>query len=199
MRAFANFLLTVLAFLVFCVLGIALGAALGYGLSILRSEGLFTPWRQLEAPVKFTAIRAISLPTLWAEGTDGRFYSFDYYCFQTPDCQQWIKAKNPPLENQPADERLVRKSDSCDAPRYRFMRKPPGRPVDCASVDILGIETLTVDYFALLEDGSIWRWEMIGSQIDEIWSTLFCWILGLILGITSFMILFDYRSRPARN
>jgi hypothetical protein len=172
---------------IYCLLGVLIGFAVGYGISVLNNDGFFTSWHRLTSGVRFKEITDISSEALWAQATDGTLYSWEFDCFQTPDCNVWTKSKSLPAES-PAAGRLVRKSDSCLFPEFRLMRKPPSNHLACEQVQILGPEFGDTYYFVLLEDGSIWLWDFSSSLIVDIHLQLLCPSVGLVIAIIVFVL-----------
>lgn len=86
--------LSLLLFIGFSILGIAVGFGIGSIGVALKNEGLFTSWKQLDGSQKIEHIVNISSQTIWAQTSDNKLYSWKFYCDHTPDCNQWIEAKD---------------------------------------------------------------------------------------------------------
>jgi hypothetical protein len=190
-----NFFLSFLFFIVFSVLGIAVGFGIGHLVTALNNEGLFTSWKQLDSSPKFKQIEDVSSEMVWAKAEDGKLYSWKFYCSRDPSCQQWVEVKELSNDTNYAYGQLIKKSDSCQNQSFRFYTKPPGNTIDCLQVEFAGIETGTSVHFALLDDGTMWAWQFTGTMIVDIFLTIWFSIGGLILGIIIFIVFMIRQAR----
>jgi hypothetical protein len=188
MQQAKTLLLSLLFFIGFSILGIAVGFGIGSIGVALNNEGLFTSWKQLDGSQKIEHIVDISFQRIWAQTSDDKLYSLKFYCNRDPDCNRWIEARDIPENTNFAYELPVKKSDLCRIPSFQFFREVPGNPIECAQIEFYGMENQTNASFALLDDGKIWSWKFTSSMIVDLLVPLRFSLGGLILGITFFII-----------
>ncbi len=199
MQQLKNFFSSLLFFIGFSVLGIVVGFGVGYIVTVLNNEGLFASWKQLDSSKKFENIVDISFQTIWAQTSDEKLYSLDFYCDSDPNCNQWIEAKDMPEDTNYAYEQPVKKSDTCKIPSFQFFRELSGNPIECAQIEFYGMESQTNASFALLDDGKIWSWEYTSSRIVDIVVPIFFSLGGLTLGIIAFIVFVIRRRMKIRS
>jgi|SRR5688572_4034080 len=187
--------LSLLFFIGFSILGIAVGFGIGNIGVALNNEGLFTSWKQLDSSQKFEQIVDISFQTIWAQTSDEKLYSWKFYCNRNSDCNRWIEAKDIPENTNFAYEQPVKKSDACRIPSFQFFREVPGNPIECAQIEFYGMENQTNASFVLLDDGKIWSWQFTSSMIVDLLVLVRFSLSGLILGITFFIIFMIRRKK----
>ena len=176
MQQAKSFFLSLLLFIVFSVLGIAVGFSAGYSIVVLDNEGLFSSWKLLNGSLKFEQIIDATSQTVWAQTKDGKFYSWNFNCL---NCNQWVETQEVPTDLYDFGERSMIKDVTCETRGHKFFRKPPGNIVECARGWFAGPEFGTVAYYALLEDGEIWTWQHSSSMIFDIVVPIFFLLVGL--------------------
>lgn len=129
MRQVKRFSLLLLLFIVFSVLGSAVGFGVGCIVVTLNNEGLFATWKQLDGSLKFEQIVDVTSQTIWAQTSDGKIYSRGSSCYHEAQCNTWAETKEVPNLVYDGPEQPMIKSDSCQITRFRFLRKPPGNLV----------------------------------------------------------------------
>ncbi len=152
--------------MVFAILGIALAVGFGFLIVVLNDGGAFNSWKLLDSQYKFNEIVDANSYTVWATNTEGKllYYINRIYCDEN-DCNQWIETKNVADDAHYGGERPVEKDASCQFDSLMFLRKPPGTVTECARGWYAGPEFGTVTYYALLNDGTIWKWEHHGDRL----------------------------------
>lgn len=196
MERVKSILLTLLFFIVFSVLGIAVGFGVGHVVVILDNEGLFSSWKLLDGSLKFEQIIDATSQTVWAKTNDGKLYSWKFNCL---NCNRWIETQDVPTDLYDSGERSMIKDITCETDSYKFFRQPPGHLVECARGWFAGPEFGTVVYYALLEDGKIWTWQHTSSMVFDIIVPISFSFGGLILGIIAFMVFVIRRRMKNRT
>ena len=194
MQTVKNLFLSLLFFIVFSVLGNAVGFGIGYIVTILNNEGLFISWKQLDSHLEFEKIADVTSQTVWARASDGKLYSWDSNCDRETKCNRWVETKGIPNIIYGGPEQPMIKNDSCQIRKFRFIGKLPGNLLECAQGSFLGFDSETTVYYALLDDGTIWTWRFSRSMIVDIFLTILFSFGGLVLGILVFFVFMIRRS-----
>jgi hypothetical protein len=199
MQKAKNFLLSILPFIVFTFLGIAFSIAVGFLIVVLNDGGAFNSWKLLDDSLRFYRIVDANSRTVWAKNKDDKlFYYKDIkqaYC-DNNDCNKWIETKDVSGDAHYRFEHPVEKDTSCHFDDLMFLRKPPGTIIECARGWYAGPEFGTVSYYALLNDGTIWKWEHNGDNL--LYTVMFLCLIpaGLILGIYGLTV---FRVQSKKN
>jgi len=192
-------LLSSLGFIVFSILGIAVSVGVGLFIVILNDGGAFNSWKLLDSQYRFRKIVDANSNTVWAENKDGQlFYYKDIkqaYC-DNNDCNKWTETKGVSEDAHYGGERPLEKNVACHFDNLMFLRNPPDIIVECARGWYAGPEFGTVTYYALLNDGTIWKWEHHGDKLLYIAMFLCLLPTGFILGIYGFKA---YMARKRKN
>lgn len=145
-------------------------------------------WQFLESPVEFTQISGASPNAIWAQTTDGQIYFWNFNCDIQETCKQWVATENA----EDVFEYTLERNNSCsftNTPLAKPSKEPPGKVIECTRVDF-------TQFYALLEDGTIWYWEIPINRRDTLplESIIFAFI-GIILStkLSSFL----YAKRQA--
>ena len=196
MQQTKSFLLSLLFFIVFSILGIAVGFGIGQIVITFNNEGLFTSWKRLDGSLKFEQIADATSQMVWAKAANEKLYSQDSNCYRNANsCNQWAETSEIPNDIHNVPEQPMIKNGSCPIHNFRFFRKPPGNLVECAQTQFLGFDSGTVVYYALLRDGTIWTWRFSGSTIVDIFLTVLFSLVGLVLSIIIFVVFMIRRRR----
>jgi hypothetical protein len=195
MQQVKNFFLSLLFFIVFSVIGIVFGFGVGYFVTNLNNEGLFTSWKQLDGSQRFKNLVDVSFQKIWAQTSDEKLYAWEFYCDHGPHCNQWIEVKDLPDDTNNAFEQPVIKSDLCKITTFQFFREVPGHSIECAQIEFYGMENKTNASFALLDDGTVWLWIFTGSMIVNLIVPAIFSFAGFVIGI----MLFSFFMLRRRN
>jgi hypothetical protein len=79
----------------------------------------------------------------------------------------------------------------------KYPRDPQGKVVECAfTIEYFGVETKSIVYRALLDDGTIWAWKSSGPWYVGLgmFIMLASPVVGLLLGLFSFRV-FEKRQK----
>lgn len=198
-----NSFVSLLLFMVFSGLGLAIGYGVGNLRYYLGSEGFFSSWTLLDGPQHFEKINDATRIQVWAQTSDGKLYYFPTNCAVQADCNKWIETPQVP-DNIHTDvfppEEPVERGVPCPSSGYKYLKNPPGNLVDCARVIAPGMDIMpgTLVYYALLDDGKIWMWSISGSMYDRLLYVVLCSCPGLLLGITTFIIYAILRKKKIK-
>lgn len=165
-------------------LGILVGWGLGYITLSLHGEGLFSTWKLLSSEKQFERINDAGSQWVWATVESGQNYILDSNCNREAGCNTWSPMEAIP-ENllHPGDTILERRTSCDNFPNgFFFLRNPPSEVIECSRVLHAGPEFGSVTYYALVEDGSIWRWEFNSSIIIRFVVYIFFILIGVFLG-----------------
>lgn len=173
----------------FIVRGIIVGFIIGLTIELVIPDiTLFTPWKLLDSPVKFTQIVDInSHRMVWAQTADGKLYLWDSWCDNTPasgKCRQWTETKNIPDNAHKGDIRSMSKSNDCT-----MGVSSPRKVVECASILTQNGPRASFITYALLDNGTIWYWlPSAGTDVPILTVLIGPSVgagLGLIIGVFS--------------
>jgi len=202
MQKIKSFFLSLLFFIIFSILGIAVALGVGYLILILNEGGAFNSWKELNSPFVIKKIVDANSSTVWVENNDGKLFYYkdikQVYC-DSSDCNQWIETEGVTNDINSTGEQPVVKDNSCQFDNLKFLRKPHGNIVECARGWFAGPEFGTVAYYALLDDGTIWKWEHHGDNILYIFTFLCLILVGFILGISSLRFFYSRRGIVRTN
>lgn len=182
----------------FIVVGIVVGCILGYIFVVLDEAGAFSKasWELLDSPLKFQHIVDATTRKVWAKTEENKFY-----CLGIPDCDQWTETEEVSLNSHEEYDHTTISKNTCKPDGIiKYPRDPQGNVIECAlSTVYFGVETRSIVYYALLDDGTIWVWESSGPWyvgFGMFVQVLFPFI-GLILGLQAFRV-FD-KHKTNRN
>jgi hypothetical protein len=179
-----------LLLIVFSIGGLFAGFMIGH--SIEYPSPKFTRWELLVSPVKFVQITDLNHYGVWAQTTEGKLYVWDFSRCQYPaTCNQWVEADNVPNDAHENGQQPLNKSEACPQSTGSPSIEPPGKIIECASIPQPNGPALSDIYYALLEDGTIWRWSPPAGTDVPILSMFIGPFIGLLLGAIggSFLIL----------
>ena len=151
------------------------GLVLGLGVFLI-SEFIhqWGSWEELDTPPSsLLRLAAATDRHVIVETSDGTFY--EVYCRATyPDERCWEKT-GPPRE--------ASISYACDD---YWLPAPPG-PVRDRLAFCLRHEYIRLTQYALLEDGSLWRWQVTTNPLGQVaglfWSVVLGAVVGAIVGV----------------
>lgn len=202
MQKYGNFLVSLLIFLGFSAIGIAIGYSIGTKQADRHREGASAYWTAILASVRFEKIIDATSDALWAQSIDGKLYSYMHRCGSQPECEKWIEIKEMPADiHQYYNKPQI--SPSCPPPNLKYFTEPPRNVIECARVKGTGMDVFvpaTTTYFALLDTGSIWIWEFNYSPIDDVATIFLYTALGFIVAVIMFVYFNKYlamrKKRP---
>jgi len=170
-----------LLFLVVSALGTGLGFWAGNLLAMLVNQGTFVSWAVLPSSLRFEKILDADTQAVWARSTDGATYSWDQNCDRQIACGQWAPRTPVPPEAHGGSELPVKIAKSCKFDEREDKLEPPGEVVECARGMFSFADAGSVAYYALMDDGTIWRWHLAGSTIADLYM-VFCATTGGFVG-----------------
>lgn len=181
----------------FIVFGIVIGIALGYSFVALDEAGAFTQtsWELVESPIKFKHIADATTEKIWAITEENK-----YYCLGFPDCDSWTETEKVFVNSHEEYDRTIINENTC-TPDGIYPADPTGNVVECAlSTVYFGIETRSIVYYALLDDGIIWVWRSsgpwyVGLGMFVLFISPF---IGLILGLLMFRSFQKYQKNKIK-
>jgi hypothetical protein len=145
----------------FIILGLAIGISLGYGFAAFDETGGFSQAsrKMIESPIKFKHIADATTEKVWAVTEENK-----YYCFGFPGCDDWTETEKVSVNShEEYDSTKISKNTCRPEGIIKYPADPQGNVVECAlSIKYFGIETRSIVYHALLEDGTIWVWSSSG-------------------------------------
>lgn len=171
----------------FIVFGIVIGTVLGSGFVILDTAGAFSPysqasWELIESPIKFNHIADATTRKIWAVTGENK-----YYCLGFPGCDQWTETEEVSVNSHKEYDRTTISKNTCKSDVIiKYPRDPQGDVVECAlTTKYFGVETKSIVYHALLDDGSIWVWRSSGPWYVGLgmFIMLVSPFIGLVLGL----------------
>lgn len=197
MQKLKSFFLSILYFVVFCVLGLIVGVGIAYGFLILGGQGVFSSWELLKGDHQFEKIITADNQTVWAQASDGKVYSWNTNCYRE-NCDQWIQANEVPKnDSEYYSGETIDIGSSCGADDR--VRNAPGEVVECARVVVKMADFGTTVYYALLDDGQIWMWQHTGSNIEFEIAPICGGGLGIMAGIVGFIFFMARRVTKSKQ
>jgi hypothetical protein len=126
-----------------------LGLLIGWVIwrSIVVRENSAPAWQQIGGPYKFIKIEDTNWNTVWARDINDKLYFREVYCSSEIKCSKWIKTKSVADDAHKSD--LSPYINTTCPLFYREPVEPPGKILECSYGQ-------TINYYALLEDGTIW-------------------------------------------
>jgi hypothetical protein len=97
-----------------------------------------------------------------------------YYCPPFTDGDCWVPAAEP-LD--------LPEVEPCEYPSNYDAPAPPGRVLDSLDTEVCNFEAGYQVRFAVLEDGSVWRWQHFASGLTALAEWLFGGLCGALLGL----------------
>jgi hypothetical protein len=181
--------------IVFIVLGIAICTILGISFVVLDEAGAFSKasWELIESPIRFKHIADATTRKVWAVTDDNK-----YYCLGFPGCDQWMETEKVSVNSHEEYNHTTINNDTCKSDVIiKYPRDPQGKVVECAfTIEYFGVETKSIVYRALLDDGTIWAWKSSGPWYVGLgmFIMLASPVVGLLLGLFSFRV-FEKRQK----
>ncbi|MBX3036327.1 MAG: hypothetical protein KF758_05375 [Anaerolineales bacterium] len=184
MKNIKSFFLNLLVMLGFIITGILITTTLGYGFVILDEAGAFGggSWKLIESPIKFKHIADATTQKIWAVTEENK-----YYCLGFPGCDQWTETEEVSVNSHEEYDHTTISKNTCKSDVIiKYPIGPYGNVVECAlTIKYFGVETRSIVYHAILDDGTIWVWRSsgpwyVGLGILVILASPF---IGLVLGL----------------
>lgn len=170
------------------------------GLSI---DGFFECWKPLYSPnTTITTILDASYDTVWVGTTGQHIFYATAECKEKAKC--WELTNSVPNDLESYSSIFVYsyeaiKGDSCKFHNSRFSpAKVPGDIDQCVLVPFSGMEWGGETYFALLGDGTVWRWSHTNYSVGGLpapFVFLFMAVFPacIIIGAIIFIVLLVWR------
>ena len=148
------------------LLGLLIGLAVFLISNFIHQRG---SWEALDTPPgSLRRLAAATSRHVIVETSDGTFY--EVYCrAEYPDERCWERTGPPPAEPGPF---------ACDD--YRLPAAPG--PVRDLIASCFRHEYIRLTQYALLEDGSLWRWEVTTNPLGQVASLFWSVVLGAVVG-----------------
>jgi hypothetical protein len=143
------------------LIGIPASCFIGFILSILVPNGVFTPWESFSSPPSGAAqiIDADGF-NVWVSANNGNVY-LHRLCFQNGSCDEWTLVVNP-TEITPFQCYPIERGQNCNSIGQYFS---PGNPVNGQVIECISANACSMDgqynaetFFALMEDGTVRYW-----------------------------------------
>ena len=183
-------------FVVFPLLGLALGMYLGDGFASLKREGFGLSWKYLKNSSPFAKIVDANSKNIWAQTSDGRLYYFPFRCNYGDVCNHWIETQAVPDNVHLGFDRPLERGITCPySSSFKYLRVPPGKLVECVRAITWGMDIVpgwTV-YYTLTDGGKIWAWSYTDSMASWPFYILQGSCAGLIVGISAAYLYFRLR------
>lgn len=189
MQKIKDSFLTILKLIGFIIFGILIGITFAYGFITLDEAGAFGggSWKLIESPIQFEHIADATTRKVWAITEENK-----YYCLGFPGCDYWTETEEVSVNSHEESDHTTISKNTCKPDVIiKYPRDPQGDVVECAlTIDYFGVETRSIVYHALLDDGTIWVWSSSGPWYVGLgmFVMLASPFIGLILG------LFMYRN-----
>ena len=163
-----------------------MGFVLGIGVSSIRASGVFTLWRLLDSPVKFTQIVDATAYEILAKSTEGKIYEWKNWDCQLNQTCNWMETGKMELYRD--EETTTARKDVCQYEGFAQPRYKPGNVIECIFTMQVVAEHSPVVYYAILDEGTIWSWPRDGAYGNGylryiIFSTLIGVVVGIVTGI----------------
>lgn len=182
----------------FIVFGIVIGVVLGGGFVILDTAGAFSPysqasWELIESPIRFKHIADAATRKVWVVTEDDK-----YYCLGFPGCDQWTETEEVSVNSHEEYDHTTISKNTCRSDVIiKYPRNPQGNVVECAlTIKYFGVETRSIVYHALLDDGTIWVWKSSGPWYVGL--GMFIMVVspfvGLVLGLLVYRTFRKYQQ-----
>jgi hypothetical protein len=172
-------------FVVIVLLGGWLGFQVGSFIQDIPKTGVFTSWELLNSPVRFIEIIYVNSNTIWAQTAEDKLY-FWGLCdsIDSVTCGQWTEMGSIPSDAYRDDHSQMVKGKDCPENDVGLLiKKYPGKIVECSRVLRFSGAGGNFTYFALLEDGTIWEWDIPSGTDVPIIALCIGPFVGLSLGI----------------
>lgn len=174
----------------FIVFGIMVGIILGSSFVIFDTVGAFSPygkasWELIESPIRFNHLADATTRKVWAVTEDNK-----YYCLGFPGCDQWTETEEVSVNSHEEYDHTTISKNTCKSDvLIKYPQDPQGDVAECAlTIKYFGVETRTIVYHALLDDGTIWVWESSGPWYVGLGMFIMVVfpVIGLVLGLFAF-------------
>ena len=150
--------------IVFIAFGLLIGTVLGSLFVILDTAGAFSfdpraSWELKASPINFEHLADATTRKVWAVTEDN-----EYYCLGFPGCDQWTETEEVSVNSHEEYDHTTISKNTCKSDVIiKYPRDPKGDVVECAlTIKYFGVETRSIVYHALLDDGTIWVWKSSG-------------------------------------
>jgi|GEM_PF-6554114 len=137
---------------------------------------------------------------IWIETQDLQKFTISLNCYETENCNKWVKAENIPETVEGSGFSSSRGTNCESLDQWSLPSSPSGRVVECVRVSYAGPEFGSVNYFALLADGTLRHWVHSDSSITREVYKIFSFFLVILVGVSiSVFYLMLYIVRRARK
>jgi len=184
----------------FVVLGIAICTILGISFVVLDKAGAFSKasWELIESPIRFKHIADATTRKVWAVTDNNK-----YYCLGFPGCDQWMETGKVSVNSHEEYDHTTISKNTCKSDVFiKYPRNPQGKVVECAlTINYFGVETRSIVYHALLDDGTIWVWKSNGPWYVGLgmFIMLVSPFIGLVLGLLMYRTFRKYQQDKIRT
>lgn len=185
----------------FIIFGILPCFILGNLFTILDTAGAFPPyshasWELIESPIRFKHIADATTGKIWVITEEN-----EYYCLGFPECDQWTKTEEVSLNSHEEYNHTTISKNTCKSDVIiKYPRNPKGNVVECAlTIEYIGVETRSIVYRALLDDGTIWIWASSGPWYVGLgmFIILISPIVGIALGLLMYRSFRKYQENKS--
>jgi hypothetical protein len=198
LRKFGFFSRSVLTLILFSALGVAIGILAVFAWIKLESTSIFVRWELLDSPHSFQHLINANQIELLARAEDGKYYLYDSNpCDGTTDqkCGKWVEW---PLDRELNRFRNTIVESECKSAfgghtsevSYSLYAKPSylpqneSAPRECfISLEYYPTGGATLTYYALLENGKIWKWIDKSPAMEHLGTAGLFALVGLVIGI----------------
>ena len=217
LRKIGFFLRSVLTFILFSALGIAMGMLALAAWIRLESTGIFVRWQPLDSSLKFQHLPYANQNDVVAQAEDRNYYLYDSgTCDITTDriCGEWV-GWPPDRQFNSFRDTIVESGctsafgDDTNDLSYSMYAKPrytpqnESAPRECViSLEYYPTGGATLTYYALLENGKIWKWMHKSAAMQYLGHAVLFVLAGLVIGIIlwfRFEILESNRAEPPKS
>ncbi len=183
----------------FIAFGVLVGTIFGSLFIILDTAGAFSPysqtsWELIESPIRFKHIADATTRKIWAITEEN-----EYYCLGFPGCDQWTETEEVSVNSHEEYDHTTISRNTCKPDVFiKYPQDPSDNVVECAlTIKYFGVETRSIVYHALLDDGTIWVWKSSGPWYVGLgmFIMLAFPLAGLIFGVIAFKFFEKHQSR----
>lgn len=189
-------LLPLLLIIFFPCLGLYIGMEIGS----FRDENKqkYEPWKQIESPYKFKEIVDATSDTVWVKTIDGKLYSWEMYCDHDMECEKWVETQEVPADiHEGYAAQQFEKNNFCPLSRSSLPKEPPSTVKECGVGSYMSIVWIA-QYYALLDDGTIWYWKYPVGNDSVGWTEIYS-LGGIFAGFAIALLAFVIFSTIGQN
>lgn len=195
MQSIKTALLTFTLCAILAVLGAVIGIFAASGINDLRVSSISVSWKLLDSSNKFLDIVGATPTSVWAKSSDGKQYAWE--CQNQNECKWTETEETPPNTNEEYWSTIS--GQTCPIEDTLSKKRVAGNVTECVVTQFSIGEYSQTDYYALLDNGTIWYGYYGVDGYYLVYFTLISIPIGALLGIITGVIIMYRKVKSSKS